>query len=224
MPDQPNDLQQQPRPDDDFDAWLRRLRELRVRGEAGRREIVERLAAMPFHQLRRVPGWVIARLGPRGMALLAERSRIIRVQGGGSPVPQDPARPVRTARNMPEESVSWLTRLRRRQPLWWECVRKTSVAAVIGSLLIASAPFVERVLPELTAQPSLPRICGRLDAWTGDCTYVVGSTGLSLSKAAYELRLPLVVLAAANPSFGTDSFLPQAARIQVPRRSGINLR
>ncbi|UQR64322.1 hypothetical protein LRP30_03105 [Bradyrhizobium sp. C-145] len=90
MPDQVNDQQQQPRPEEDFDAWLRRLRELRVRGEAGRHAIVERLGTMPFHQLRRVPGWVIARLGPRGMALLAERSRIIRVQGGGSPAPKSP--------------------------------------------------------------------------------------------------------------------------------------
>ncbi|EJN13515.1 hypothetical protein PMI42_03088 [Bradyrhizobium sp. YR681] len=224
MPDQVNDQQQQPRPEEDFDAWLRRLRELRVRGEAGRRAIVERLATMPFHQLRRVPGWVIARLGPRGMALLAERSRIIRVQGGGSPVPQEPARPVRTARNMSEESVSWLTRLRQRQPLWWECARETSIAAVIGGLLIVSAPLVQRVLPELTAQPSTPRVCSRLDAWTGDCTYVIGSTGLSLSVAADKLRLPLAVLAAANPSFDSSILLPQGARLYVPRRSGINLR
>lgn len=224
MPDQPNDLQPHPRPGEELDAWLRRLRELRVRGEAGRRALVERLTAMPLHELRRVPGWVIARLGPRGMALLAERSRIIRVQGGGSPAPHEPARPIRTARNIAEESVSWLTRLRRRQPLWWECVRKASMAAAIGGLLIVSAPFFERVLPELTAQPSLPRICGRLDAWTGDCSYVVGSTGLSLSKAADELRLPLVVLAAANPSFDTNIALPRATQIHVPRRSGVNLR
>ncbi|CAM5495167.1 hypothetical protein AFEL58S_03525 [Afipia felis] len=224
MPDQPNDLQPQPRADEDFDAWLRRLRELRVRGETGRRALVERLARMSLAELRRVPGWVIARLGPRGMAMLAERSRVIRVEGGGSPAAQQPAQPARAVRNVPQESVSWLTRLRRRQPLWWECVRKASMAAVIGGLLIVSAPFVERVLPELTAQPSLPRICGRLDAWTGDCTYVVGSTGLSLSKVADELRLPLAVLAAANPSSDTNSSLPRAARIHLPRRSGINLR
>lgn len=224
MPDQPNDLQQQPRPDEDFDAWLRRLRELRVRGEAGRRAIVERLAAMPFHQLRRVPGWVIARLGSRGMAMLAERSRVIRVEGGGSPAAPPPARAARVVQKVPRERASWLTPLRRRQPLWWECVRKASVAAVIGGLLIVSAPFVERVLPELTAQPSWPRVCGRLDVWTGDCTYVVGSTGLSLSMVADKLQLPLAVLAAANPSFDTNSSLPQTARIHVPRRSGINLR
>lgn len=224
MPDQLNDLQQQSRPDDDFEAWLRRLRELRVRGEAGRRAIVERLAKMSLAELRRVPGWVIARLGPRGMAMLAERSRVIRVEGGGSPAAPPPARAARVVQKVPRERASWLTRLRRRQPLWWECVRKATIAAVIGSLLIVAAPFVERVLPELTAQPSLPRICGRLDAWTGDCTYVVGSTGLSLSMAADKLGLPLAVLAAANPSFDTKSSLPQAARVYVPRRSGISLR
>ena len=221
MHDQPNDLQKQPRPDEDFDAWSRRLRELRVRREAGRREIVERLARMSLDELLRVPGWVIARLGPRGMAMLAERSRVIRVEGGGSAAARQPARALR---NTPEESVSWLTRLRRRQPLWWECLRKASVAAVIGSLLIVSTPVVMRVLPELTAQPSLPRVCGRLDAWTGDCTYVVGSADLSLSTAADKLGLPLAALAAANPSFDSSSLLPQGARLYVPRRSGINLR
>ncbi|MBR0916490.1 hypothetical protein [Bradyrhizobium japonicum] len=224
MPDQPNDLQLQPRPDDDFEAWLRRLRELRVRGEAGRRAIVERLAKMSLSELKRVPGWVIARLGPRGMAMLAERSRVIRVAGGGSPAATPPARAARVVQKVPPERASWFARLGRRQPLWWECVRKATIAAVIGSLLIVSAPLVERVLPELTAQPSLPRICGRLDVWTGDCTYVVGSTGLSLSMAADKLGLPLAVLAAANPSFDTNSSLPQAARVYVPRRSGMNLR
>jgi hypothetical protein len=99
-----------------------------------------------------------------------------------------------------------------------------SVAAVIGSLLIASTPVAMRVLVELTAQPSLPRVCGRLDAWTGDCTYVVGSTGLSLSTAADKLGLPLAMLAAANPSLDSNFLLPQGARLYVPRRSGINLR
>lgn len=224
MPDQRNDMQQQTRREYDVGDLLRRLRELRVRGEAARREIVERLAAMPLDELRRVPGWVIARLGPRGMAMLAERSRVIRVEGSGSPAPQQPARPARAVRNMPEESVSWLTRLRRRQPLWWECIREVSVAAVIGSLLIVSAPVVMRVLLERTAQPSLPRVCGRLDAWTGDCTYVVGSTGLSLSMAADKLSLPLAMLAAANPTFDSNFLLPQGGRIHVPRRFCINLR
>lgn len=221
MPDRPNDVQQQTRREDDVDHLQRRLRELRVRGEAARREIVERLARMSLEELRRVPGWVIARLGPRGMAMLVERSRVIRVEGGGSPAALPPVRPVR---NVPQERVSWLTRLRRRQPLWWECVRKTSIAAVIGGLLIVSAPFVMRILPELTAQPSLPRFCGRLDAWTGDCTYIVGSTHLSLSMAADKLGLPLAVLAAANPSFDSNFLLPLAARLYVPRRPGINLR
>jgi hypothetical protein len=223
MPDQPKELQQPTRSDDDFDRLLRRLRDLRVRGDAGRREIVERLARMSLDELRRVPGWVIARLGPRGMAMLAERSRVIRVEGGGSPAPQPPARPAHPVRNVPER-VSWFTRLRRRQPLWWECLRKTSVAAVIGSLLIVSAPFVERIVAEVTAPPSLPRICSRLDTWTGDCTYVVGSPGLSLSVASDKLGLPLAVLATANPSFDSNFLLPQGARLYVPRRRGINLR
>lgn len=222
MPDQRNDLQRQPRREDDVADLLRRLRELRVRGEAGRRAIVEQLAGMSLDELRRVPGWVIARLGPRGMAMLVERSRVIRVEGGGSPAPRPPARPDRATRNVPE-SVPWWTRLRRRQPLWWECIRKTSIAAVLGSLVV-SAPFVERVLPELTAPTPQPRVCGRLDGWTGDCTYVVGSPDLSLSMTADKLGVPLAVLAAANPSVDTNFRLPQGARLYVPRRSGINLR
>jgi len=224
MPDQSKNLQRQPRPDDDLDAWLRRLRQLRVQGETARREIVERLARMSLDELRRVPGWVIARLGPRGMAMLAERSRVIRVEGGGSPAPRPPARAARPVHNVPEERLAWFTRLRRRQPLWWECIRKTSVAAVIGSLLIVSAPLVERILFELSALPSLPRVCSRLDNWTGDCIYVVGSTGLSLSAVADKLSLPLAALAAANPSFDSNFLLHQGARLYVPRRRGINLR
>lgn len=221
MPDQPNNMQQQPRSGQDFEACLRRLRELRVRGEAARREIVEQLARMSLDELRRVPGWVIARLGPRGMAMLAERSRVIGMQSGGSPVPKPDGQP---KRNTVEPKLSWWGKLKQGRPLWWECVRDTSIAAAIGSVLIVVFPFAERAIPMLMHKEPAVVVCSTLDRWTGDCTYVVGSSDLSLSTAADKLSLSRAALAAANPSLDPNFSLPQATRIYVPRRSGINLR
>lgn len=205
----------------DFRAFLRLLRQRQVSGEAGRVEIANRLASMTLDELRRVPPWVIVRLGPRGLALLAERSRVIRVRDGGSPQPASLPRPA-PAKSQPK--LSWYASLKRRRPLWWECATKMATTTVVGLVVLGIIPYASRGVHTLGTRVSEYGECGQLDRWTGDCGYVAGSSGLSLAMAAERLALPAAMLAAANPTLDLNRPLLTGTLIRVPRRSGINLR
>ncbi len=206
---------------DDFRAFLRRLRQRRASGDAGRVEIANRLASMTLDELRRVPPWVIVRLGPRGLALLTERSRVIRVKDGGSPQPVSLPRPA-PVKSLPK--LSWYAGLKRRRPLWWESATKMATAIVVGLVVLGTFPYAMRGVRTLGTPASEHGECGQLDRWTGNCIYVVGSSGLSLAMAAEDLSLPAATLAAANPTLDLNRSLRPGTPIFVPRRSGINLR
>lgn len=210
-----------PERNEELKAFYRLLRQRQGSGHAGRLQIANRLAKMTLAELLRVPPWVIVRLGPKGLALLAERSAVIRMRNGGS---------VETAEGVagaavaaPQPKLSWFAELERRRPLWWECLRKMGSTAVIGALLIAAFPFVQRGL-QIEGPASDQDSCTRLDHWTGNCTYRVGSSGLNLSEAAVRLALPVAALAAANPHLDPNRPLLPGTLISVPPRAGINLR
>lgn len=207
--------------DEELKAFYRLLRQRQISGDVGRIQIADRLAKMTLAELLRVPPWVIVRLGPKGLALLAERSAVIRVKNGGSPQMAETADT--TAVGRPPKR-SWFADLRRRRPLWWESGRKTAVATIVGLLLIGAFPFVERGLRMLEDAGSNHGPCSELDRWTGNCIYRVGSSSLSLTQAAGRLALPVAALAAANPSLDPNRPLLPGTQIVVPHRAGINLR
>ncbi len=207
--------------DKELKAFFRLLRQRQVSGDAGRIQIANRLAKMTLAELLRVPPWVIVRLGPKGLALLAESSAVIRLKGGGSPQIVETAE---AAVVVPKPKPSWFSDLNRRRPLWWECTRKTTITMIVGLLLIGAFPFVERSVRMLGASASNQDPCSQLDRWTGNCIYRVGSSGLSLAHAADRLALPVAALAAANPSLDPNRLLLRGTLITVPGRSGINLR
>ena len=207
--------------DKELKVFYRLLRQRQISGDAGRVQIADRLAKMSLAELLRVPPWVIVRLGPKGLALLAERSAVIRVKNGGSPHTAESADTTAVVR---PPKRSWFADLRRRRPLWWESGRKTAVATVFGLLLIGAFPFVERGLRMIEYAGSNQDPCSQLDRWTGNCIYRVGSSSLSLTQAAGRLALPVAALAAANPSVDPNRPLLSGTQIVVPRRAGINLR
>lgn len=207
--------------DKELKAFFRLLRQRQVSGDAGRIQIANRLAKMTLAELLRVPPWVIVRLGPNGFALLAERSAVLRLKGGGSPQIVETAD---AAVVVPKPKPSWFADLNRRRPLWWECTRKTTITMIVGLVLIGAFPFVERGVRMLGASASNQDSCSQLDRWTGNCIYRVGSSGLSLAHAADRLALPVAALAAANPSLDPNRPLLPGTLITVPQRSGINLR
>jgi hypothetical protein len=206
--------------EEDFEAFRKRLRQLKVSGEVARRQIADRLARMTLEELRRVPPWVIVRLGPSGIAMVAERSAVLRVKTGGSPRPVLAPSPTITK---PKPKPSWIATLRRRRPLWWECINKIAVAAAIGLIVVEAFPFATRAIPMLAAPAGAQGQCGRLDRWSGDCVYITGSSNLTLATASQYLRLPPSELAAVNPSLELNRLLPRGTPIRVPRRSGLNL-
>lgn len=209
--------------DEELKAFYRLLRQRQISGDAGRAQIANRLAEMTLAELLRVPPWVIVRLGPKGLALLAERSAVIRARNGASARIAEGAGPAAVAPK-PQPKLSWFADLRRRRPLWWECLSKMAVTAAVGVGLIAAFPFVQRG-PQMFEGPTSTRgTCNQLDRWTGNCTYRVGSSGLSLSEAADRLALPVAALAAANPHLDPDRPLLPDTLIAVPQRAGINLR
>ena len=110
------------------------------------------------------------------------------------------------------------------RPLWWECTTKAIIAIVVGLVVLGTFPYAQRAMRTLGTPASVSGECGQLDRWTGNCIYVVGSSGLSLSMAAQRLVLPAAVLAAANPTLDPNRPLWTGTLILVPRRSGINLR
>lgn len=207
--------------DEELKAFYHLLRQRQISGNAGRVQIADRLAKMTLAELLRVPPWVIVRLGPKGLALLAERSAVIRVKNGGSPQAVEKADAPAVAR---PPKRSWFADLRRRRPLWWESGRKTAVATIVGLLLIGAFPFVERALRTLGDSGSYHDPCSQLDRWTGDCVYRVSSSSLDLTQAADRLALPVAALAAANPLLDPIRPLHPGTQIVVPRRTGINLR
>lgn len=209
--------------EEELKGFYRLLRQRQISGDAGRAQIANRLAKMTLAELLRVPPWVIVRLGPKGLALLAERSSVIRVRNGGSAQIAQEAGPAPVAPK-PQPKLSRFADLKRRRPLWWECLCKIAVTATIGVALIAAFPFIERGLQILEGPTSTGGTCNQLDRWTGNCTYSVGSSGLSLSEAADRLALPVAALAAANPHLDPDRPLLPGALIAVPQRAGINLR
>jgi len=209
--------------DKELKSFFRLLRQRQVSGDAGRIQIADRLAKMTLAELLRVPPWVIVRLGPKGLALLAERSAVIRLKGGGLPQITETADAAAVVPKL-QPKLSWFASLNRRRPLWWECVRKTAVAMIVSLVLIGVFPFVERSIRMLGASGSNQDPCSQLDRWTGDCVYRVGSSGLSLRQAADRLALPVAALAAANPSLDPIRPLLPGTQIVVPRRVGINLR
>lgn len=206
--------------DEELKAFYRLLRQRQTSGDAGRAQIANRLAKMTLTELLRVPPWVIVRLGPKGLALLAERSAVIGVRNGSSAQIAEGAAPAVA----PKPQFSWLADLRRRRPLWWECLCKIAVTATLGVGLIAAFPFVQRGFQMLESPTSTQGSCAQLDRWTGNCTYRVGSSHLSLSEAADRLALPVAALAAANPNLDPGRALLPGTLIAVPQRAGINLR
>ncbi|MGJ4931568.1 hypothetical protein ACQR1I_31840 [Bradyrhizobium sp. HKCCYLS2038] len=208
---------------DELKSFYRLLRQRQISGEAGRAQIVNRLAKMTAAELLRVPPWVIVRLGPKGLALLAERSAVIRAKEGGSAqIAEAAAHAVGAPTARPR--LSWLADMKRRCPLWWECLCKMVVTTTVGLALITALPFAVRCLRSLEGPTSGREACTRLDRWTGHCIYRVGSSGLSLSQAADRLALPVAALFAANPDLVPDRSLPQGTLIAVPQRISINLR
>lgn len=207
---------------EELKGFYRLLRQRQISGDAGRAQIANRLAEMTLAELLRVPPWVIVRLGPKGLALLAERSAVICARNGGSAQIAEGAGPAVAPK--PQPKLSWFADLKRRRPLWWECLYKMAVTATVGLALIAAFPFVQRGLQMLEGPTSTRGTCTQLDHWTGNCTYRVGSSGLSLSEAADRLALPVAALAAANPLLDHDRPLLSGTLITVPRRIGVNLR
>ena len=209
-----------PEREKDFEAFRKRLRQLKVSGDAARQQIADRLARMTLEELRRVPLWIIVRLGPKGLAMVAERSAILHVKNGGSPRPVvSPGAPIAK----PTPKPSWFATLRRRRPLWWECLNKIAVAVVIGLALTEAVPFATRAIPMLSAPAETEGRCSQLDRWSGGCVYLAGSSNLTLAEASEYLRLPPSELAAINPSLEPDRLLPRNTPIRVPRRRGFNL-
>lgn len=207
--------------DEELKAFYRLLRQRQISGNVGRIQIADRLAKMTLAELLRVPPWVIVRLGPKGLALLAEHSAVIRVKNGGSPHTAEKADTTAVVR---APKRSWFADLRRRRPLWWESGRKAAVATIVGLLLIGAFPFVERGLRMLGDSGSNHDPCSQLDRWTGDCVYRVSSSSLNLTQAAGRLAIPVAALAAANPSLDPIRPLLPGTQIVVPRRADINLR
>lgn len=207
--------------DEELKAFYHLLRQRQISGNAGRVQIADRLAKMTLAELLRVPPWVIVRLGPKGLALLAERSAVIRVKNGGSPHAVEKADAIVVVR---PPKRSWFAELRRRRPLWWESGRKAAVTTVVGLLLIGGFPFIERTLRTLENSGSYHDLCSQLDRWTGGCIYRVSSSSFDLTQAAVRLALPVAALAEANPLLDPIRPLQLGTQIVVPRRAGINLR
>lgn len=202
-----------------FAIFLKQIDERRLGGEAARRAILDRLAVMTVPELRKISPLVFSRLGPAGLAQLAERSAALRpLRDGGQPV-----REIAPRRALPARRGSFFTELQRRRPLPWQAFK-----VFLGAMLVAvgTAPMVPllwRIVVPEEVVGGLHR-CRALDRFTGDCAYRVGSARLSLGGAAEQLHLSADVLAAANPGLAFSGPLPSDTLIRIPPRRGFSVR
>lgn len=202
-----------------FETFLKQIDERRLGGEAARRAILDRLAVMTVPELRKISPLVFSRLGPAGLAQLAERSAVLRpLRDGGQPV-----REVAPRRVPPARRISYFAELQRRRPLPWQAFK-----VFLGAMLVAvgTAPMVPllwRIVVPAEVVGGLYR-CRALDSFTGDCTYRVGSAQLSLGGAAEQLHLSVDNLAAANPRLAITAPLPSGTLIRIPPRRGFPVR
>lgn len=182
-----------------------RLNQNITRGNSARKFLAARLAELPVKEIAKIPSVFWARLGPRGLAAIAEhlaRTKAITPERN----------PAQKTEVVPQPRNPW--------PLW---VISTSRAAVVivGTLLIGAA---ERPMWWVLSQNAVINrddrmTCGRLDVWADHCIYVAHENNLTLEQASERLGIDPSALAAVNPDLPVNGALPHGVSIQVIRNS-----
>lgn len=184
-----------------------RLNQNIARGNSARKLLAARLAEMSVKEIAKIPSAFWARLGPRGLAAIAEHLATTKAI---------------TPEIHPAQKVEVVPKPRNPWPLWVISTWRAAVV-IVGALFICAA---ERPMWWIMSQSAVINqhdrmTCGRLDVWADHCTYVAQGNKLTLELASERLGIDPSALAAVNPDLPVNGALPSGALIRVirnPRR------
>jgi hypothetical protein len=189
----------------DFDA---KLEKAKTEGEAGREELLGRLARMPMEKVIALPPSSLAILGPQGLArLAAKREDLVgtaRREAGRTarrpPAPVSPPRAVPGTRPLRSAVVMVLA------------ILAIGLLADIARPVLVPALFDPGIRPRQTSRwPA----CRRLDRHVDGCVYTAGGANLSLGRVAALTKIPV------DQVIGVNRYLSNAPEAALPRGSRI---
>jgi hypothetical protein len=182
-----------------------RLNQNIARGNSARKFLATRLAELPAKEIARIPSVFWARLGPRGLAAIAEHFAKTKEI---------------TPESNPAQKMEVVPQPRNPWPLWVISTARAAVV-IVGALLIGTA---ERPMWWVLSQSAVINrddrmTCGRLDVWADHCTYLAKENNLTLELASERLGIDPSALAAINPDLPVNGALPFGVSIRVIRNS-----
>ena len=160
-------------------------------GEAGRKEIISKLAALSLEDLAKVPPSTLALLGPEGLA---------RLSASRSDLTSGLVARNHSARQHPEHQI----------PDAKPNVKRRNFSRLVGMLgifVLFAGPLLDLVRPFAgqmmdkgwrPADASAWSRCPRLNAYVDGCVYVTGNGQSTLAKLAHYLEIPPDTLLDAN--------------------------
>jgi hypothetical protein len=182
-----------------------RLNQNIARGNSARKSLAARLAEMSAKEIAKIPSVFWARLGPRGLAAIAEHLATTKAITPES----NPAQKVEV---IPQPKNPW--------PLWVVTTWRAAVVIVAALLICAAERPMWWALSQNAVINRHDRMtCGRLDVWADHCTYVTQENNLTLELASERLGIDPSALAAINPDLPVNGALPPGVSIRVIRNS-----
>lgn len=189
-------------------------------GKLGRRELIEKLAAMSLEELSSVSPSAMALIGPRGLAMLAAGRADL---AGLAPKPTVEAgakSPERETREGRAQQGGASAKPRQFLTLWWSSgIVAVAMAFDLLSPMVAPRPLATTLSRNASEWPR----CKRLDRLTEACVYRTGGGGrLTLEGAADNLGMTPDGLALLNSHLAAfrDRPLPPDSLVVVLRDFG----
>ncbi|WP_165899831.1 hypothetical protein [Borborobacter arsenicus] len=190
----------------------RRLETARREGEAGREELLHRLARMPMDKVIALPASSLAILGPHGLARLAA------MREGLAGVAR---RPVAASSRSQAQVSGKAGSAAKVRPIHSALVMVLSIIAIglvtdLARPVLVSAFLDPGIRPRETSR--WPE-CPRLDVHVDGCVYISGGATLSLHRVASLTGIPVDQVIGANRhlSVSLETALPRSSRIVIWR-------
>ena len=188
--------------------FIEQLRHAIADGEVAKRDLVRQVAVMPADQILELPADVIAALGADGLSAIAQGHRHL---SGLKPRKSEPVRELEPSTTETVNRKPWNR--------WARTAVLVGLILYVGIIGDVARPRIASWFgaPSRTVSTAYWPTCPRLNAYVDGCLYRVGSVGLSASRAADLLDLPIEDFLKVNSHLPPSGAIPLGATMTVWR-------